>query len=120
MTRRTSIDVYNKIKEDGLLSKLRFEVYEILFKYGPLTQMELCKKTNGVRQDRTYMPRFAELKNMGVLEDIGTKECSITGREVLLWDVTNRLPVKFEKPQRIKCKNCNGNGYHEESQGKLL
>ena len=30
-TRQTSIDCYNKIQRNGLLSKMRFEVYSALF-----------------------------------------------------------------------------------------
>ena len=107
MKRETSIETYYKIKDEGLLSDLRFEVYETLFNYGPLTQMELCRKiSHPFRQDRSYMPRFAELKNMQVIAEAGERVCQITGRNVLIWDVTNKLPIKLEKTKKEKCPHC--------------
>jgi hypothetical protein len=97
MTRSTSIAVYRQIESEGLLSPVRWDVYKTLFHHGPLTQMETCRLIKGIRQDRTYMPRFAELIRMGVLQEIGEKQCSITGRIVILWDVTNQLPRKLTK-----------------------
>ena len=41
--RQTSIDCYNKIKAEGLLSKRRLEVYEILFHHGQLTANEIVR-----------------------------------------------------------------------------
>ena len=43
------------------------------------------------------MPRFAELKDLGVITDIGKRECTITGRTVLEWDITGDLPVNKSK-----------------------
>lgn len=121
MTRRTSIETYHAIKDNGLLSELRWRVYDLLFHHGPLTQMELCRKNAdpGV-QDRSLMPRFAELEKMGVIEVIGERICTITGRMVLVWDVTDRLPVKWDKPKRQKCKSCDGQGYITEQQARLF
>jgi hypothetical protein len=122
MIRQTSIDVYRQIEAEGLLSRLRWEVYKVLFEKGPLSQtdsyLHLTKSTK--KGPQSYAPRFAELKNLGVIEEVGEKICSTTGRNVLIWDVTDRLPIKFEKPHREKCKVCNGKGYIETMQGKLL
>lgn len=104
MIRDTSIEVYHKIKDEGLLSKLRFEVYSTLFEHGPLTQMETCRKIRGPRQDRSYMPRFAELERMGVVRTIGERACRITQRNVLLWDVTKNLPAPLERRETSKQK----------------
>lgn len=122
MIRQTSVDAYNMIKENGLLSQRRFEVYDVLFNHGPLTQGETCDKiTPGwKRSNQSYTPRFAELKKLGVIIEIGERECSITGRKALSWDVTDKLPLKFEKPTRHKCNMCDGKGYIEEAQAKLF
>lgn len=121
LIRHTSIEVYHQIESEGLLSALRFDVYKTLFHHGPLTQMELCRKiSNPIRQDRSYMPRFAELKKMGVIKEVGEKVCSITGRNVLLWDVTDKLPIKLEKPERTICSHCKGKGFIESQQARLL
>lgn len=119
MIRQTSIDVYHQIQAEGLLSRRRFETYECLFNNGPLTAMETGRRIDGVL-DHSISPRFAELKRLGVIQEVGEKLCSITGRNVLLWDVTDRLPLKLEKRKKIKCKQCDGRGYHLEQQIKLF
>jgi len=98
MTRQTSIDVYHQIVEEGLLSPKRFAVYDSLFGKGPLTQMECCRQINDpYTQDRTFMPRFAELKRMEAIVEVGVRDCKITGRNVYIWDVTDKRPIKLEK-----------------------
>lgn len=121
MRRQTSSDTYHAIKDNGLLSDLRFRVYDILYHHGPLTQMESCRKNDepGI-QDRSLMPRFAELERFGVIRAIRERPCSITGRMVLEWDVTDKLPVKFDKEIRHKCKACDGKGYVIEQQSRLF
>src|ERR1700722_12178353 len=105
MTRQTSIDVFNRIKSEGLLSKLRFYVYELLYNHGPLTASELIKiafEENGVAAMDSYHPRLGELRDQGVVYERGTKICSITGNEVILWDVTSNLPKKLNKQTKIE------------------
>lgn len=95
MTRRTSIDVYHQIEAEGLLSKRRWEVYDYLFKHGPLTQREVSDSiATEYAHHQSYTPRFAELEARGVIESVGERPCSVTGRNVLVWDVTDRLPVE--------------------------
>lgn len=107
MIRNTSVDAYITIKNNGLLSAKRWIVYHILFEHGPLTGMEVRARLN-------------ELRALSVAEEQGVRVCSVTGMRVILWDVTQRLPVKFDTPNRHKCKSCGGKGYIETTQGKLL
>jgi hypothetical protein len=122
MTRKTSIEVYRRIQSEGLLSKLRFEVYDLLFQTGPLTGIvdQLSRRSGRFRAGGTYNGRLSELRRAGVVDEVGIAVDPITGNNVILWDVTDRLPVKFEKPKRYKCEHCKGNGYIEEAQGVLL
>lgn len=69
--------------------------------------------------DHSISPRFAELKRMGVVEEIGSRECKITGRVSLIWDVTDGLPVKFEKEKKQKCPFCKGKGHLIEQQTRF-
>lgn len=55
-------------------------------------------------QQSSVMPRFAELKNMGVIREIGTRKCTITGHEVLEWDVTDQLPIDFKRKSKKELK----------------
>ena len=102
MARDTSIEAYHKIKENGMLSSRRWEAYEILFHHGPMTCGELFSKSDlvnlkGYRQN--YVARLGELRDLGVVTEVGTKKCSITGMNVILWDVTSNLPKTPEKKE---------------------
>lgn len=98
MIRDTSIAVYHQIVAEGLLSKRRLQVYDCLYKHGPMTQNETYVELNVPNlQQSSIMPRFAELKDMGVIRETGKRICTVTGRTVLEWDVTSKLPVKKDK-----------------------
>lgn len=95
MIRETSIAVYHQIQEEGLLSDRRNQVFKCLWEHGPMTQNETYVKLNVPNlQQSSIMPRFAELKDLGVITDIGKRICTVTGRMVLEWNVTGELPVK--------------------------
>jgi len=119
MVRQTSIDAYNAIKNNGLLSHRRWQVYDILFRLGPLTGREVFNKIENGFTTHTAA-RLTELRNLGCISEIGRRICSVTGMEVILWDVTDRLPLKLEKPKRHKCPYCDGRGYFEETQTKMF
>lgn len=119
--RQTSIAVFKQIQEEGLLSRLRFDVYSALYKRGPCTALELYKSCfEGTHRDHSITPRFSELERAGVIAATEERPCRVSGRNVTVWQTTNNLPVKFDKPKRTKCKHCNGKGYTEEAQGKLI
>lgn len=121
--RQTSIDAYNKIKEEGLLSRRRWEIYDVVFKNGPMTSAEAFRKlilANTIRNITQSRARFTELRDSGVFQECGTKVCSVTGMTVILWDVTSRLPIKAEKPTTHKCKACGGKGYIKIQQLKMF
>ena len=111
MKRETSTEVYHQIAAEGLLSKRRFQVYDTLFNRGPLTQMETSRLIPEAL-DHSISPRFAELENLGVVKSVGERVCKITGRNVMIWDVTAHLPVKTKKtkPTIFKCQHCKGTG----------
>jgi hypothetical protein len=41
---------------------------------------------------------------MGAIMEVGVKKCSITNNTVILWDVTNKIPSNFKRPQTKKQK----------------
>lgn len=99
MTRRTSAAVYHQIESEGLLSRVRFLVYEILYHRGPLTAAEVWQRTGESRV--TISPRFAELLDRGVIYEVRERRCAVTGREVIEWDVTSNLPVESSKEKAL-------------------
>tara|TARA_R100001443_G_C3257461_1_gene154763 strand:+ start:192 stop:605 length:414 start_codon:yes stop_codon:yes gene_type:complete len=89
--RKTSIDCYNQIKQEGSLSKMRFNVYSALFAMGkPSTTREVYATMNVEKQEAT---RFTELRNLGVIYEVQNRKCTITGRTSIEWDLTDRLPI---------------------------
>jgi len=107
-TRQTSIECYNKIKQEGLLTKRRLEVYEAIFMKAPCTSSEAMinrlNSSNVLSQSRA---RFTELRELGVIYEKGEKKCSITGRNVIEWDLTDRLPVNIKNPNKTKKQRIN-------------
>jgi len=97
MVRQTSIDCYNEIKSNGLLSKKRLEVYEALLNSAPCTSAEAAAfnyldSSNVLSQSRA---RFTELRELGVIYERGVKKCSITKRIAIEWDLTDKIPINL-------------------------
>lgn len=125
MIRQTSIEAYQQIKDRGLLSKRRWEVYDVVYHHGPLTAGEIGRKMPSYRAsvstaDRNIHARLSELRKMGVLTEVRERDCTVTGMRVIEWDVTDKLPVSFEKPVKTKCRHCNGRGFYLEEQVRLF
>ena len=102
-TRQTSINCFNQIKANGLLSKKRFEVYEALCNFAPCTSAEvlstMLSKNSAITSSRA---RFTELRELGVIYEKGTKKCTITGKTAIEWDLTDKLPIKLETSANTK------------------
>ena len=101
-TRKTSIEAFNKIKQEGLLSKRRFEVYEALYTSAPCTSSEAIRNAKTTFGVFGVSSRFTELRNLGVIYEKGEKQCTITGRNVIEWDLTDKLPVNFKNKNKTK------------------
>lgn len=100
MVRETSIEAYNTIVANGLLSKRRLEVYKFLYNNGARTQNEVARHYEIYypgSSARTWGARFSELKNHGVIKEVGVKVDDITGHKGILWDVTANLPKPIVK-----------------------
>jgi hypothetical protein len=106
-TRQTSIDCYNQIKQEGLLSKRRLEVYEALLSTAPCTSSEAIRNAKTTFGVFGVSSRFTELRELGVIYERGEKQCSITGRNVIEWDLTDRLPVNIKKSNKTKKHRIN-------------
>ena len=105
--RQTSIDCYNEIKQTGLLSKRRLEVYEALLYSAPCTSSEAIRNAKTTFGVFGVSSRFTELRDLGVIYEKGEKKCSITGRNVIEWDLTDRLPVNVKKTIKTKKQKIN-------------
>jgi len=106
-TRQTSIDCYNQIKANGLLSKRRFEVYEALLSSAPCTSSEAIRNAKTTFGVFGVSSRFTELRDLGVIYEVRTRECTVTGRNVIEWDLTDRLPINIKKSNKTKKHKIN-------------
>lgn len=97
MSTDTSAIAYRTIQENGLLSKLQWEVYDILHHYGPLTMRELHDRHLKQYNDRSISPRFKELFESGCIEKLPKSYCTISGNLAYKWQVSGGLPRKAKK-----------------------
>lgn len=110
MTRKTSIEVYHRLEASGYFEKRRGQVYYVLYHFGPMTVNETYKKvaevfnTGVIAYYANSQARFSELRDAGAVEELGKKECSVTGNEITLYDVTGEMPNKYVKPLTNKQK----------------
>lgn len=94
----------HQIKEEGLLSNVRFAVYEALVQATEqgetVSAGELfyrMKKLGRNPSHSNVATRLGELRESGIAEEVGTKTCSITKREVIAWRALDALPEKIGK-----------------------
>ena len=92
MARETSINAYNHIKENNLLGKLQFKVYQTLYYHGPLTGNEMRIVLDHDGNSGVYTTRLSELERMGAIKALEKRVCSATGHKALEWDVTSHIP----------------------------
>lgn len=102
MVRETSLEAYNYIKESGILSKRRMEVYEYLFHNGPATAQQVYRALSNMANPSSYLGRLCELRRMGAVQELDKVICKYTGRNVILWDVTKDKPVVPPKEKSLK------------------
>jgi uncharacterized protein YceH (UPF0502 family) len=99
--RETSIEAYRTIKDNGLLSKARFDAYETVFLHGPMTANEIgafIQRTKGhIAFRHNYVARCGELRDMGVFQEVAERRCNVSGFQAIVWEVTDRLPQGLPK-----------------------
>ena len=93
-TRQTSIDCYNEIKANGLLSKRRLQAYQCMLNLSPCTAGELEKEFNEKYGLRGVWKLLSQLRDMGVVKEVGERDCRITKRNVIEWDLTEIVPLR--------------------------
>lgn len=111
MSRRTSSESYRIIQESGVLSKRRWQAYQLLFDHGPMTGNELSH----LARVPGLWKRCSELHQMGLVVQVCERPCQITGMKAIVWDVTTNLPTDIIKPERHRCETCDGKGWLKQS-----
>lgn len=106
MTRQTSASAFAAVQSCGYVGRKQREIYAYLYRYGPLTTNELFHGIYGtteINQPNVHA-RLSELREMEAVRECGAKACSITGNTVILWDVTDKVPVKMVKRLSYKAQ----------------
>lgn len=85
--RDTSSQVYAQLMASGVLSDARAKVYDWLFRHGPATCNEVAVGI-GERRHGSTSGRLTELRDLGVVRELGVRKCSVSGMTIILWDVT--------------------------------
>lgn len=94
--RRTSANAYHEVMASGLLGERQKHAYEILYKHGPLTGNEMSEQMGIPGQWK----RCSELKKRDLAIEVGERECRVTGRVCIIWDVTDNPPRKADHETR--------------------
>jgi len=97
--RLTSALAYEAVMEDGTVNRSCQRIYAKLYDKGPMTGTECFisidedLKSEGKQGiNWNTRTRLSELRARGLIYETGTRSCKITGRMVIEWDVTDRLP----------------------------
>lgn len=98
MIRRTSLSTYKAIQATGVLSFKRMMVYDYLYRNGPLTGGQV-QQALGSGVSESIRNRITELVKMGVVYEVKETKCPITGRNVMLFDVTENMPKEYVAPK---------------------
>lgn len=105
--RQTSIDCYNQIKAEGLLSKLRLRTLYAMLYSAPCTAGELQDYIDRNKiQVKHSWKLLSQLRDLGVVYEKSERQCHITGRIVIEWDLTDELPtnskvITYSKKDRV-------------------
>jgi hypothetical protein len=97
--RQTSIDCYNQIKSEGLLSDLKLLTYHAILHTAPCTAGELQSyiEKNEIKVKHSWK-LLSQLRDLGVIYERSERACFVTGRNVIEWDITDKLPLKEKAP----------------------
>ena len=103
--RDTGSEAYRNILQSGLLGKRQQQIYDILYRFGPLSSNEIWAK---LKEEQGVMlashgagSRLSELREMGCVSEVGDICDPITKMRVTQWDITGRMPTKLApKPKK--------------------
>ena len=110
--RSTSLEIYHRIKSEGLLKGLRLQVYGVLFEHGGMTVGEMFQRHFSTFQRSSISSRLSELERMGAVIAGPERKCGYTGNNAIVWELTDRVPIKLVKPpQKHRCCICRGRGW---------
>ena len=110
IVRRTSYECFKELVRNQVLPTMRREIYEWLFEHGPATRNEIAREIHMIPNNCST--RLKEMFDMGIVCEVGEDKCKVTGRQVILYDVTDSMPHsrgangKRSKPEYFFVASC--------------
>jgi hypothetical protein len=87
--RETSVQAFYNAVDAGVIETRRQQVWAALRALGEATSNEVFQrlKTLGVRYISTACARLTELRDLGLVREVGQRRCSVTGQQCIAWTV---------------------------------
>ncbi len=84
----TSLQAYDYIRQNGLLSHMRLRVYEDLLTNGPSTAAEVTARLlTPTMGNPSFHRRLSELEELGIVYRVKVRECRLTGHLAEVWEI---------------------------------
>ena len=107
--RETSVQAFYNAVDSGVIQTRREQVYAGLRAIGGGTSNEtfayVTQHHLGPRYISTVAARFTELRDMGVIREVGERLCRITGQMCLVWEVVPSAEYIGAATVR-RCETC--------------
>jgi len=89
--RETSVRSFYKAVDNGKIETLRQRSWAALLITGPATINETQRQVNSDHTKRharisAISPRFAELRDLGIIREVGQRPCMVTGELCIVWE----------------------------------
>jgi hypothetical protein len=98
----TSIDAYREGHASGLIGKRQMQVLEFVMANEPCSQGDVGRYFADASS--SFQPRFRELEDAGLIEQLGTKVDPATGRQVKAYAATGKMPAAPVRRKRRKLR----------------
>ena len=99
---------YHKISDEGLLSRLRFAVYKIIYEFDRedgMTSGELDREMSRHGSwTRSASPRLNELVTLRVIQELPLRKCRETKQTVIAYRTTAKLPDYTQLKRGPSCR----------------
>lgn len=87
MAQETSVEAYANIVASGQASDIRAKVLDVVSTQGPITQGETWNEHFPEKMEHAVTPRFAELKNAGLIASYGKRKCRYSKVTCMTWEL---------------------------------
>lgn len=107
--RDTSATAFYNAVNSGMFKSLQQRIHHLLSENGASTQMETHRQFQQaglVGDSHSITPRFAELRDLGLIREKGERACRITGQVSIVWEAI--LMEEYEGPvvTKHRCETC--------------